>query len=102
LLNAATGWKMVTDDLMTAGERIANLTRCFNIRHGLTTTDDMLPKRLLLPQTEGGNQGQAIQNFPALIRDYYVLRKWDPASGKPTKQRLLELGLDREAAELWG
>jgi aldehyde:ferredoxin oxidoreductase len=102
LLNAATGWKTTVDDLMKVGERIANVTRSFNIRHGLTAKDDVLPKRLMEQQSEGGNQGQSIQNFSGLIKDYYSLRKWDPASGKPTKQKLLELGLKREAADLWG
>jgi aldehyde:ferredoxin oxidoreductase len=101
LLNAATGWKMTVDNLMKTGERIANLTRSFNIRHGLTAKDDMLPKRLMQPQTEGGNQGQSVQNFPSLIKEHYSLRKWDPTSGKPTKQKLLELGLKKEAADLW-
>ncbi|WXG47456.1 MAG: aldehyde ferredoxin oxidoreductase family protein [Candidatus Atabeyarchaeum deiterrae] len=100
LLNAATGWTISVDDLMKAGERISNVTRAFNIRQGLTAKDDVLPKRLMQPQTEGGNQGQAIQNFAGLIKEYYSLRKWD-ATGKPTEQRLIELGLQKEAENLW-
>jgi aldehyde:ferredoxin oxidoreductase len=93
---------MTAYELMRAGERIANVTRSFNIGHGLTAKDDILPKRLMQTQTEGGNQGQSVQNFPGLIKDYYSLRKWDPVTGKPTKQKLLELGLKKEAADLWG
>ncbi|WXG44814.1 MAG: aldehyde ferredoxin oxidoreductase family protein [Promethearchaeati archaeon SRVP18_Atabeyarchaeia-1] len=102
LLNATTGWGITAGELMKAGERIANLTRSFNIRHGLTAKDDVLPKRLMEPQSEGGNQGQSIQKFPSLIKEYYSLRKWDAATGKPTKQKLLELGLKKEAKDLWG
>nr|MDO8133596.1 aldehyde ferredoxin oxidoreductase family protein [Candidatus Njordarchaeum guaymaensis] len=102
LLNAATGWRITVDDLLKAGERIANLTRAFNIRHGLTARDDVLPNRLMQPQTEGGNQGQSIQNFQSLVKEYYTLRKWDPATGKPTKEKLAELGLKKEAKDLWG
>jgi aldehyde:ferredoxin oxidoreductase len=101
LLNAATGWRTTAEDLMKAGERIANVTRAFNIRHGLTAKDDVLPKRLMQPQTEGGNQGQSIQSLPSLIKEYYSLRRWDPSTGKPTKQKLLDLGLSKEAKNLW-
>jgi aldehyde:ferredoxin oxidoreductase len=101
LLNAATGWALTPDELMKAGERIANLTRAFNIRHGLTAKDDVLPKRLMQPQSEGGNQGQAIQNFQGLAKEYYTLRKWDAVTGKPSKKKLLELGLKKEAKDLW-
>jgi aldehyde:ferredoxin oxidoreductase len=101
LLNAATGWRTTAEDLMKLGERIANVTRAFNIRHGLTAKDDVLPKRLMQPQTEGGNQGQSIQSLPSLIKEYYSLRKWDPSTGKPTKQKLLDLGLSKEAKNLW-
>jgi aldehyde:ferredoxin oxidoreductase len=102
MLNSATGWKTTADDLMKVGERITNVTRVFNLRHGLTAKDDALPKRLMQPQTEGGNQGQSIQNFPNLIKEYYTLRKWDTATGKPTKAKLIELGLKKEANELLG
>lgn len=102
LLNAATGSRMTANDLMKAGERIASVTRAFNIRHGLTAKDDVLPARLMLPQTEGGNQGQKIQNFEELIKEYYTLRKWDLTTGKPTKEKLIELGLRKEAKDLWG
>jgi aldehyde:ferredoxin oxidoreductase len=100
MLNAATGWSMTIDALMKVGERITNVTRSFNMRHGLTAKDDVLPKRLMQPQTEGGNQGQSIQSFPSLIREYYAIRKWDGATGKPTKAKLIELGLQREARDL--
>jgi len=102
MLNAATGWAMTIDDLMRAGERIANVTRVFNMKHGLTARDDVLPKRLMQPQTEGGNQGQSIKSFPSLIKEYYTLRKWDASSGKPNKSKLIELGLKKEATELSG
>jgi aldehyde:ferredoxin oxidoreductase len=102
MLNAATGWTMSKEDLLKVGERIANTTRAFNIRHGLTAKDDVLPSRLMQPQNEGGNQGQAIQNFQGLIKEYYALRKWDVLTGKPSKEKLVGLGLKKEAKDLWG
>jgi aldehyde:ferredoxin oxidoreductase len=100
MLNAATGWKLTVDNLMKVAERITNVTRAFNLRHGLTARDDSLPKRLMQPQTEGGNQGQSIQSFPNLMKEYYTTRKWDIVTGRPTKAKLIELGLKKEAKEL--
>jgi hypothetical protein len=31
----------------------------------------------------------------------YLMWDWDPETGKPSKQKLLELGLDDVAADLW-
>lgn len=102
MLNAATGWNVSAVELMKIAERISTVTRCFNIKHGLTAKDDALPKRLLQPLTEGGNQGNAPQDFAGKIKEYYSVRKWDPVTGKPTKAKLAELGLQKEAKDLWG
>jgi len=36
-----------------------------------------------------------------MLREYYAYRKWDWETGKPTKERLLELGLEEAAADLY-
>ena len=38
--------------------------------------------------------------FEAMKKEYYELRKWDPATGLPTEFRLKELGLGDISAEL--
>ena len=45
-LNAVTGWGMTFDEFLEAGERIFNLKRLYNVRCGVTASDDTLPKRL--------------------------------------------------------
>ena len=44
-LEAATGLEMPVDKLKRIGERIYNLQRCYNVRHGITRADDRLPRR---------------------------------------------------------
>jgi len=93
LLNAATGIDYTVESMMLAGERIWNLERLFNLAAGLTARDDTLPKRLLeQPMLKGTYEGQ-VSRLPEMLPEYYRLRGWDE-NGVPTKEKLVELGLD--------
>lgn len=100
LLNTALDldWKM--EDLMKSGERAWNLKRAINIRMGLTAANDKLPKALLEPYNEGGAKGFA-PDLKGMLAAYYEARGWDLATGKPSKEKLLELGLQDVAKDLW-
>ena len=79
-------------DFMKLGERVWNLERVFNVREGVTRADDTLPARLLEePLTTGKGKGHVakLDNLP----DYYQARGWDE-NGKPTPEKLKELGLE--------
>ena len=41
-----------------------------------------------------------VDTVERLLNEYYELRGWDLATGIPTKEKLIELGLDDVAAEL--
>lgn len=92
LLSAVTGEHYEVQDLLTAGERIWNLERLYNLRAGFTSADDTLPKRFLdTPHTIGGSQGKVVDLVP-MLKEYYRFRGWD-ASGVPTPRKLKALGL---------
>jgi len=101
LVNAACGLEWKIDDMMKAGERAWNLKRAINNRMGLTRANDTLPKSLLEPYKEGGSAG-FIPDLPAMLDAYYEARGWDKETGKPSREKLLELGLQDAAEELWG
>ena len=101
LINAACGLEWNVDDMMRCGERGWNLKRAINNRLGLTRKNDKLPKALLEPYAEGGAEGYVIP-FDEMIKAYYAARGWDPGTGRPTKEKLLSLGLDDVAKDLWG
>jgi len=92
LINAATGWGIGIDDLLPMGERIFQLKRLLNIRLGVTPADDVLPALVLQPLPDGATGGY-VPDMEALLRDYYQVRGWDPATGGPTPARLAALGL---------
>ena len=99
LVNAACGYEWTIEDMMRSGERGWNIKRAINNRMGLTRANDKLPKALLEPYQEGGSAG-FVPDFPAMLEEYYEARGWDLESGKPSKEKLLELGLQDIANDL--
>ena len=96
-VNAVTGWQTSLFELMRAGERGTMIARAFNSREGFTIKDDRLPKRLFDPKPDGVHAGKKIFNeadFAEAIRLYYDMIGCDPATGRPERAKLLELGLD--------
>ena len=91
-LNAATGWKLESDDLMMLGKRIVTLKRVLNRRRGLVRADDRLPDLLLQPLGDGGTEG-AVPDVGVLLSGAYAEYGWDPETGEPTGETLEEMGL---------
>jgi aldehyde:ferredoxin oxidoreductase len=91
-LNTATGLNYSLEELISASERIINAERVFLAAAGFTRKDDSLPDRLTKePMPSGPAQGM-VCHLEEMLEDYYRIRKWD-ADGKPTQERLQELGL---------
>jgi aldehyde:ferredoxin oxidoreductase len=101
LINAACGLDWTVADMMKFGERSWNLKRAINNRMGLTRANDKLPKALLTPFPDGGSAG-FVPDLDAMLSSYYQHRGWDLETGKPSLEKLMELGLDDVAADLWG
>jgi aldehyde:ferredoxin oxidoreductase len=97
------GREFTYDDMVKLGERAYNLARVFSVREGLTRADDTLPARLLEePLPDGPAAGKVNENLPAMLDKYYELRGWDKATGKPTPEKLRELGLEEYIPDIWG
>lgn len=103
LIRYGLGWtNFGVEDFRISGERVYNLARAFSIREGLTAADDTLPRRLLEePLPEGPAKGHVNELAP-LLDAYYELRGWDKATGKPTPEKLRELGLEELIPDIWG
>jgi aldehyde:ferredoxin oxidoreductase len=95
LFSFVVGKALNGQDLMTAGERIWNLERLFNLREGFARKDDTLPPRLLHePMPAGPAKGNVVE-LDHLLQDYYRVREWDER-GVPTPEKLAKLGLSAE------
>ena len=98
MFNAASGRIVGSDFFLTLGDRIWNQIRLFNLREGLTSADDRLPRRIVCEPLPGGpHKGKTISeddmNF--MRADYYEKRSWDK-NGIPTVNKLSELGLNTD------
>ena len=101
LINAACGYDWTIEEMMKVGERGWNMKRAVNNRLGLTAANDKLPKALLEPLSTGGSEGY-VPDIQAMLAAYYKARGWDEKTGYPMKEKLLALGLEDVAKDLWG
>jgi len=109
-LSALWGREISAEQLLTAGERIVNLERLFNVRLGLTRADDRLPTRFTtesldiydfasnattgqIARSEAPVHTGILRDFEAMLDRYYDLRGWD-RNGIPTEKTLQRLNLD--------
>ncbi len=91
-LMAATGVEYTVEEVMKVGERIWNMERLFNLTNGFTKDDDSLPPRLLKEPVKVGPCKGSVNKLDVMLPEYYEARGWD-AEGRPTPEKLQELGL---------
>ena len=95
LLRAATGLPFDETSVRDACERTVNLERAFIVLRGIRRADDTLPKRFLEePLQDGASAGNVVE-LDRMLDDYYEARGWDRATGIPTRETLLRLGLEQ-------
>lgn len=102
LYTLVTGLSMTGEQVIKAGERIHNLARCFNIKCGISRKDDYPPPRAFEdPLPDDVVKGAVIkrEEYDEALDGYYDCRGWS-RDGIPTRRRLLELGLVKEAEEV--
>jgi aldehyde:ferredoxin oxidoreductase len=95
MFNSATGRSIDSQFFNVIGERIWNQTRLFNLREGLTVSQERLPNRIVKePLPSGPHKGRRISeaDMGFMLKEYYNLRGWDH-NGKPKEDKLNSLGL---------
>ncbi|MGD9050086.1 MAG: aldehyde ferredoxin oxidoreductase family protein [Anaerolineae bacterium] len=99
LLSQATGWSSDIVWWQRTGERIFDLKRALNNRLGIRRGNDRLPERMLIPMSNG-SRGRT-PRVQTLLEEYYAARDWDWQTGKPSREKLVSLGLPDVADDLW-
>jgi aldehyde:ferredoxin oxidoreductase len=76
IVEITTGLKMDENQLRKISSNIQNETRRFNLREGITSRDDTLPKRFF--DEPLGKEGKIIrrEELQKMLQDYYTLRGW--------------------------
>jgi aldehyde:ferredoxin oxidoreductase len=94
-LNAVTGWDATVEEVLTTGERIANLRQAFNIREGLNPLEYVVSGRLEgRPPLKSGPLAGVTIDQDAVNREFLEAMDWDVKTAKPSRSKLAELGLD--------
>ena len=99
-VGAATGWDFTWQEAVEVGQRVQNLMRVFNIRHGSRREDDRVSPRLVEAPVDGGAKGMTIgPKYEGMLNDYYQGMGWDK-EGRPLPETLKKLGLEFAVREL--
>jgi len=101
-LNAGTGWNKSPQEYLIIGERIQQIRQAFNIKQGkIPKRDFKLPDRAVgKPGMEYGPLKGIEVPIEELTKNFARAMGWDE-QGKPLRERLLELGLEEIARELY-
>jgi len=76
IIEMTIGLKADKAALQKIASKISTLTRCFNLREGLTSEDDSLPKRFYKEILQTGHVVNEA-DLAAMLKDYYILRGWN-------------------------
>ena len=102
MLNPLCGWTMKPEDYWTTAKRICTAERVFNVREGVSSKDDRLPKRMYTDKLPEGPKKNAIftdADQKKMEADTYGFFGWD-AKGIPTEDTLKACGLDYLIADV--
>lgn len=109
-LSAYFGTQCTMEDLLHIGERIVNLERMYNVRHGMDRGDDQLHERFLKEpltvyvEKDGALTDEVLKeglvvHLDEMLDEYYRQRNWT-SKGIPSKEKLTELGLESLVQDL--
>ena len=102
VINVVTGFNFTMNDVQKTGERILNIRHAFNLREGINELKWPVHPRIagMPPQTTGPLAGVTAD---IEAQDLWALGAldWDRVTTKPSKAKLLSLGLDDIAKDLW-
>jgi len=77
IVEVTTGFKLDENDLRKISSTIQNETRRFNLREGITSKDDTLPKRFFDEPLGKDEMTIRREDLQKMLQDYYALRGWN-------------------------
>ena len=94
LVTTLLGEATDASNLFLAGERIVNLERLFNLKHGASHADDRLPDMFFEKEYNAGKKPSKPHAWmEPMKQEFYFVMGWDD-EGQPTAEKLTELGID--------
>jgi aldehyde:ferredoxin oxidoreductase len=97
-----TGWERSTEDILKCGDRIGVMRHVFTLREGDNPLKRKVHGRIIgRPPFKEGPLAGVTADLEAQVYWNLGAMDWDRETTKPSKQKLLELGLNDIAGELW-
>ena len=101
-MRAITGLDRSMGELLKAGERIANMRHVINLREGINPRDwEVHPRIIGDPPQEAGPLAGVTTDIEGEINWNLGALDWDRFSTKPSRRKLMDLGLEDIAQDLW-
>ncbi len=101
-LTAVTGHTYTFEDLLQVGERVAAIRQAFNVREGYNPITTPIPERAYgIPPLDDGPTAGFTVDLETMRREYLDEMGWTHDAAVPTRERLIALGLQDVAEDLW-
>jgi aldehyde:ferredoxin oxidoreductase len=101
-LKVVTGWDRSHEEILRCGERIGIMRHVFTLREGDNPLKRKVHGRIIgRPPHKEGPLADVTTDLEGQVDIALTGLDWDKVTTKPSRKRLLELGLDDVAAELW-
>ena len=101
-INSVTGWDVTSAEMLLIGDRIATMRQAFNLREGFKPSDFKYPDRVLgKPPLKSGPLAGVTIHPEIMVAEYFKSMDWDLETGKPSKAKLVELGLEDLIKDLY-
>ncbi|MBN1188300.1 MAG: aldehyde ferredoxin oxidoreductase family protein [Dehalococcoidales bacterium] len=102
MVKAVMGWDVTAEEITRTGERIADMRHVFNLREGISPLVYHHPDRMAgrPPRTAGPLAGITLDE-ERMLEEFFEAMDWELTTARPSKKKLLELGMDDIASELW-
>jgi len=103
IISAALGWEVSMQDLMKIGERISHIRQAFNAREGIDPQSRKMSsgRPIGAPPLEVGPTANVTVDAEGMRVKYFQGMGWDLKTGRPSRERLVAVGLDDVAQDLW-
>jgi aldehyde:ferredoxin oxidoreductase len=101
-LNVITDWERTLDEILECGARIGIMRHVFNLREGDNPLQRKVHGRIIgRPPFKEGPLAGVSADLEAQVYWNLGAVDWDRVTARPSRKRLLELGLNDIAEELW-
>jgi len=103
IISAALGREVSMPDLMKIGERISHIRQAFTAREGIDPQSRKMSSGRPTgnPPLQAGPTANITVDAEGMRVRYFEGMGWDLKTGRPSRERLMAVGLDDVAQDLW-